>query len=842
MSNFYTNVAVIGNNVVVRGVENGKRFTDRIEFQPTLYHLSKNPTDMVNLSGQYVGTVNAGTISDTRDYIRQYDGTHGFTIYGNTSYAHQYISDTYQHDISWDIDQIKIYNLDIETTTEYGFPKPNLAREEITLISIKDKVTKNITTFGIKPYDNNTDKVTYIHCQDETRLLKEFLIFWQSSYPDIITGWNIDYFDITYLVNRINSILGKEYSKKLSPWGKLRENYKRDGSDEDATAKQEKKDREVESYTICGISTMDYLKMYKKAAWIPTRETYKLDHIATVELGEGKLENPGETFKDFYTHYWQTFVDYNIRDADLVDRLEDKLKLLEMNITLAYMAKVNYEEVFSPVGMWDTIIYNHLRENGIVIPPKPVPPKSKIGFEGAYVKDPICGRHKNVASFDLQSLYPHLIMQYNISPETLTNIRYDVTVDKLLNQELDLTELVEKNLAITANGWCYSRDKIGFLPELMAKMYSDRSKYKKQQLKIEQEYEITKDAPLQKEISRLTNLQMALKIALNSLYGALGQKNFRYFDLRMAEGITLSGQLSIRWIAGKINNHMNKLMKTENVDYVIAIDTDSNYVSLERFINHVASEKSVEYQIKLMDKFCTDNLQPNINKWYQELADYMNAYEQKMIMKREVLADKGIFVAKKRYILNVHNSEGVQYAKPKLKVMGLEMVRSSTPAIVREKLKEIIQVILDDDESRLHQFIEKFRQEFYTYDAVDIAKPSGVNNLDAYSGEFIYTKGTPIHVRGALLYNHHLKRLNLDKKYPLISEGDKLKFVYISKPNIFHEDIIAFPSTLPTEFKLEKYIDYEKQFDVVFLKAVSIIIDAIGWELFETSSLEEFFA
>jgi DNA polymerase elongation subunit (family B) len=428
-----------------------------------------------------------------------------------------------------------------------------------------------------------------------------------------------------------------------------------------------------------------------------------------------------------------------------------------------------------------------------------------------------------------------------MSPETLSDVRLDVDVEKLLAETpIDKSKLV--GLALTANGWCYTKDNKGFLPALMEQMYLNRTKFKKMQLKAEQEYEHTKNEELQKEISRCKNLQMAMKIALNSAYGAIGNRYFRYYDLRIAEGITTSGQLSIRWMANKLNSFMNKTLKTEGKDYVIAIDTDSIYLTLETLVEKVCVGKSDEDKIKFMDKTCETVFEPFIDHGYQELAEYMNAFSQKMQMKREVLADKGIWVAKKRYILNVHNSEGVQYAEPKIKVMGLEMVKSSTPAVIRSKLKETLKVILYQNEKALQDFVTNFREEFNKLPVEEIAFPRSVSAVNEYKGEPIYKKGTPIHVRGSLLFNHYLKQMGLTKKYQPIGNGDKIKFVYVKGRNPFNENVIAFNTELPKEFGLHEFIDYDLQFEKVYLDAVDIIIRSLGWSAEKQASLELLFA
>jgi len=824
---FYSNAISIGNKILVRGYENGEPFKEKVDFNPTLYVTSKHKNSkemMRTLDGEVVYAFSPGNIKDTRDFIERYESVEGFKIYGNLNYAYQYISDNYPSEIAYDKDKIKCFSIDIETETEDGFPNIETANEEILLISLMDSKTKRLTVFGRKPYDGKCP--FYIHCDSEAKLLREFLTFWRKNMPDIVTGWNINLFDIPYLIQRIHNVLGEDDSKKISPWNMItrREIYI-------------KGNKEI-AYDIIGVSVLDYIDLYKKFTYT-MQESYRLDHIAFVELGERKKENPGESFKDFYTNHWRDFVDYNIHDTSLVDMLEDKMKLIELAIVMAYNAKVNYEDVFSQVRMWDTIIYNHLRAKKIVIPPKTGNSKD-TAIEGAYVKDPLIGFHRWVVSFDLNSLYPHLIMQYNMSPETIVkSVSGGV--------ELFLKEAPENNgLSISANGWCYRKDVRGFLPELMEKMYTDRSKAKKQMLNIQQEYENTKNHALTNEISRLNNLQMALKIALNSAYGALANQYFRYYDKRLSEGITLSGQLSIRWIQDRLNEYFNKLLKTEGADYVIAVDTDSVYINMAPLVDSIFTkeqQKDTQKVVATIDKICEEKVQPFIDKCYQELARRQNAYDQKMIMKRESITDKSIWTAKKRYVLNVHNSEGVQYAQPKMKIMGLEVVKSSTPATIRETLKDAIKVIMSGDETDLRKFVLEFQKKFNGMSVEEIAFPRGVNDLGDYrSNSTIYKKATPIHVRGALLYNHYIKEMNLSNKYQLIKNGDKIKFVYLREPNTIHENIISFVGVLPTELNLHKYIDYDKQFEKVFLDPLSIILDSINWSIVEKTDLEEFFA
>jgi DNA polymerase elongation subunit (family B) len=526
--------------------------------------------------------------------------------------------------------------------------------------------------------------------------------------------------------------------------------------------------------------------------------------------------------------------------VELVDRLEDKMKLIELAIVMAYDAKANYADVFSQVRMWDTIIYNYLKKKNIVIPPKEKTDKD-AKYAGAYVKEPIPGKYDWVVSFDLNSLYPHLIMQYNISPETLRETRHpSASVEGLLNQEIK----IDGDYAVCANGAQYRKDVRGFLPELMEKIYKDRTIYKKKMLAAKQEYEKKKTKTLEKEIARCNNIQMARKIQLNSAYGAIGNQYFRYYKLANAEAITLSGQVSIRWIENRMNSYLNKILKTEDVDYVIASDTDSIYLNLGDLVDRVyeGREKNAESIVSFLNKVCEMEFEKYIENSYKKLATYVNAYDQKMFMKRENIADRGIWTAKKRYILNVWDSEGVRYEEPKLKMMGIEAVKSSTPAPCRTMIKDALKLMMNGTEEDVIEFIDACRKEFKTLPPEDIAFPRTASYVRKYSASStVYAKGTPIHIRGALLFNHYVKQKKLTNKYSLIGNGEKVKFLYLKKPNIIQENVLSFIQDFPNELGLDKYIDYDLQFEKSFVEPLKAILDAIGWNIEKTVNLELFF-
>ena len=828
---FYTNVQMVGDNFLVRGYEDGKHFMTREKFYPTLFVPSKRKTKYKTLEGEYVEAIDPGTVRECREFYRKYDEVENFKIYGNDRYIYQYISEKYpEEEIEFDVSKIKITTLDIEVKSENGFPDVESASQEILLISIQDYNTKQIRTWGQGRFDNKQENVIYKGFKTEYELLLDFINWWmvEDNTPEVITGWNIELYDIPYLTRRLDRVLGEKLKKRFSPWGLVTE-------DEIYIA-----GRRHITYDVGGVTQLDYLNLYKKFTY-KAQESYRLDHIANVELGQKKLDHSEfDTFKDFYTQGWQKFVEYNIIDVELVDRLEDRMKLIELAIVMAYDAKANYADVFSQVRMWDTIIYNYLKERNIVIPPKERSDKSEK-YAGAYVKEPIPGKYDWVVSFDLNSLYPHLIMQYNISPETLVDARHPtVTVDRILSED----ETIDSEYAVCANGAQYRKDVRGFLPELMEKIYKDRTVYKKKMLEAKQKYEKRKTKKLEKEIARCNNIQMARKIQLNSAYGAIGNQYFRYYKLANAEAITLSGQVSIRWIEDRMNAHINKILKTEDVDYVIASDTDSIYLNLGDLVDRVyeGREKTSESVVSFLNKVCEMEFEKYIESSYKTLAKYVNAYDNKMVMKRENIADRGIWTAKKRYILNVWDSEGVRYEEPKLKMMGIEAVKSSTPAPCRQMIKDALKLMMNGTEEDVIDFIDKSRKEFKSLPPEDISFPRTVSNVKKYhANSTIYAKGTPIHARGALLFNHYVKKKKLTNKYSLIENGEKIKFCYLKKPNIIQENVISFIQDFPKELDLARYVDYDLQFEKSFVEPLKAILDAIGWNVEKTVNLELFF-
>ena len=832
---FYTNITIYGNNALVRGVHNGQRFQTKENFKPKLFVPKKKPGAATyhNLFGEPLEAIEFGDINDAREFMKSYEGISNMKIHGNTNWQYQYITENYGGQIEFDMNQIAIWGIDIETTSEHGFPNVNDPVEELLLITMQDLNTRQIHTWGRKPFTVEKPNHTYYHCATEYELIRSFLSWWIINTPDIITGWNIGLFDIPYLVSRIERIAGEPTTKQLSPWRQVK---RRD---------VEFAQKTMTAYELVGVTQLDYLDLYKKFTY-NAQESYKLDYICKQELGVGKLENPFDTFKEFYTTDWKLFTDYNVVDTERVLELEDKMKLIELAATMAFDAKCQFGDVFSAVRTWDCVLYNYLWDQNIVVHPRDTSRPDR-SIEGAYVQEPKPGKYDWVVSFDATSLYPSIIMQYNMSPETLVKPREDYftpcTVNQLLENKIDLKSLHADNECLTANGYHFRRDKKGLFPGIVEKLFDDRQMYKRKMIEAQKLYEETHKPQYLNDISRYTNFQMARKIQLNSLFGAWANYYFRYFDDRIAEGITITGQYIIRTVGEALDAYLNKICGTKDFKYSFYSDTDSCYITLDPLVKKFYADKPKEEILKILDQICEEKITEIINRACNKLAMYTNAFEPKIIFKREAIADRGIFVAKKRYALNVYNNEGVTYAEPKLKVMGLEIVRSSTPEAIRNVLKDAVKVAITQDEAALQLFITEAKKEFLKLSPEDIAFPRGVNGMSKYqSSANIYAKGCPMHVRGALLYNYYLKEYNITNKYESIGEGDKIRFLYLRTPNTFKENCIGFIGKIPGEFQLTSFVDYDTMWDKSFIEPLNGIIEGMGWSTSPQATLAGLFS
>jgi DNA polymerase elongation subunit (family B) len=855
---FYINVTQDYGKILVTYVdEHGMKRREKREFFPTLYlRTQQNITDnrvldekeYYTVRGERVYPISIGDMKETREFIKSHENIDNFEIYGLKNYPYEFIAETFPGDVSqdWNESLINIAYMDIEVRSDDGFPEPIHANKEITAITIADN--SGVRVYGCGDYTHPIPNGKYYQCKSEAHMLDAFLRDWKGNYPDVISGWNVKTFDLTYLINRLTRILGEKFACQLSPWGKIR------------PVSRTFNGREETWYDISGIATLDLLELYRKYGPPGQKESYSLNYISHLELKEKKLAySEYGSLHELYVQDYEKFIDYNIKDTLLVKAIEEKRRLIKLAMILAYDSKVNFEDVFYQTRMWDSLIFNHLKEQNIV--PSPNIRESKNdAYEGAYVKDPQVGKHDWVVSFDYTSLYPSLMMQFNISPDTIVEpeeypddirefiSKHTINPEYLLNAP-DLPDFAKHRMVLAANGQLFHTDKEGFLPTILRKMFADRQRYKKLYIEAKKEVERLrhdgKDATnAEQRVAMYDLLQLCKKVCLNSCYGATGTPYFRYYDIRQAVAVTLSGQFAIKYMEKKLNNYFRGVSSKKEKDYVLAVDTDSVYLVLDDFVDTInkGRDKSDSEIVGFLDKVCEKVITPEIKKYNKALAKYVGSTTVDLDMKRESICNKAIWTSKKRYILSVMDQEGVRYETPDIKMSGIEAVKSSTPEVCRSKIKDAIKIIMTGNESDMHKFIETFRAEFKKLPPEAIAFPRGINGLGEYANaSTIYSKGSPIHVKGALIYNHLLHKKGLEKVYPLIKEGEKIKFLYMKDPNPLGITVISFLNGIPKEFvDILPYIDYNTQFEKTFIDPISIILNTIGWTTEPVSSLGAF--
>lgn len=837
----YTNVKRVGNNILLRAIKNDRRISKKIPFNPSLFIEDENSKIYKSLFNKKLKEIKFDSINDSNEFLQNHKDIENVTLYGSSDYVCQYMESIYANNqIDYDFTKLNIISLDIETTTNHGKVDLETTPEEITIITVKNFQTKQITSFGIFDFTIDEEKIkkillesnskvklnlkkfVYHKCSSEKDLLTSFLEFISNEHPDIITGWSVKYFDIPYIIKRSYLLLEEHQTNRLSHWNKIKESV------------VEKNNRLEITYEIVGTEILDYLDLYKKFIFVRP-ENYKLDTISEEELGQRKLKSGYNKFKDFYTKDPYKFVIYNLIDVELIDLLEEKLKLIQLATEIAYESKVNFSDVYSPIKVWDNIIYHYMMEKKIV--PNLYNKNENKSIIGGYVQEPIPGMYDWCMAFDATSLYPSIFMAFNMSPDTLIETKHyskEITYDSI--DEFDNLEY-----SLTGNGYFYKRDKQGLFPEIIEYFFKKRQIAKKEMLKTENEYNQTLNKSLENKISSLHNKQMAIKILLNSLYGASANPYFRFFDLRIAEGITITARLILQYVKKHTDIYLSKLLKNEK-EYVIYCDTDSVHLCLKDIVEKNYKNNTDREICNILSKIGEDLISKKIEKICSNLGDRLNMFDKsKLSFKREFIATRGVYIAKKRYCLNVLNSEGVDYDPPKLKTMGVEIVRSSSPKYVRKKMKEAVDIILNKTEDDLIQFVEQVKNEWYKLPYQTIAFPRTANNISRYYDKDTRWKiRTPVHVKASIIFNELLKIHNInDTEY--IQDGNRMMFIYIKEPNPFNNNAIAYIDEIPEVFNIIKYIDYDTMFEKAFLQPLKAIINASGLKIEKTNTLDDLF-
>lgn len=826
--NLYFNISTTGNKVLIRDTEG-----DRINrnFTPVFY--KKAPHDLHNfksINGENLQPIDFENMAEANDFKRKYIDSE---FYGNHTHHVSYIQENYDKAQGYDFDAIRICTIDIEVLSDAGFPHPKDTKYPITAIAahFSDLGWKQ---WGLKKDYTPQDDLEYFQFESERELLQHFLRYWGDNCPHILTSWNGDMFDVPYIVNRTKKILSKNSANLLSPFGKITERVIRDNFGSEQT-----------TYKIWGVEQLDYLALYKKFTYVKP-PNYKLDTIGEIECGINKLDfNGNNTFAELYTNDYQRYMDYNRHDCQIILDLNKKLNLLELTVDLAYYAGVNYSDVFSPVRTWDAIIANKLLLDRVIVPlPKSPPPAENYG--GGFVLDPKLGLQKWVMSFDLASLYPSLIRGFNIGFDTISHKEPEYGFEDVL-EGLEF----DKSGSHAPNGWVYNNDEQSLYSKLMEDLYLQRKNDKNQMLDFKVKREAITDTA-SKEYEKLTTdisiydtKQMGKKILLNSLYGILGSRYFRFFDVRLAESITSAGRMAIQYITHRTSEYINEILKTDGVDYIIAVDTDSQYIDANGFVElykKANPDATTDQIVNYLDKV-GNKLNLFIDEAYLELKDQLNLKEHQLIMDREGIFGKGAWTAKKRYFLSCYDMEGVRYATPKLKIMGLETQRSTTPKMFKSSLKEMLELIVSTDNDTLIEEITKIKVLAEGAELDDLASPTGCNNLKKWSDENGYPrKGSPGHIRAAITYNRVIKSDPvLSAKYPLIEEGEKVKVLFLKDPNPLGEKQIAYPAAFPIETGLMKYIDRDRIYDKKFIQPLETILNSIEWETEHKNTLDMFF-
>lgn len=806
---FYTNLTYQDDFIYVKGYyQDGTPFIGRKPYKP--YCFVKGAGEYKTFDGssplrkkEFESVYEMKNYTSTKKPNGEFPEVFGLGVDGKyisqRELVYSFLADNFEKEIEFNVDYIGILDVDIETTS--------LSAQTGEILSISCSVTRNkettYKTFGLKFY-TGTEVLNYERCDDEQEMLKKFCKFVKASDVDVISGWNSQRFDILYLCDRVYENYKKDWLKLLSPFGLMPKKIHKKTKN-----RKTGQDEEYDIWKIEGLSDLDGMRLYAK--YDTYNGSLSLNNIAKRELGEEKLDySEFGSLARLYEEDFNTFINYNQKDVILVDKILNKTKHIELAITISFLAKINFEDSFSPIVTWDILIYNYLYNNGIIIPRRKENKKDKKNIGGA-VRDARVGFSNHVITTDATSLYPSIIVSLNISPETFIRKVTDISVE-LLN---------EKNYSKASNGCLFDNNKQGVLSYLVGNIFYKRVEYKN--LMKEEKKKNNGDKDL---INKLDIFQYAMKILINSAYGVFSSVHFRYFNIDLAEAITVTGQNIIGKTNDSVNKYLNEYLGNEiDKDYIIFSDTDSSAFTIDSIVKKENPENVTDF----MDEFYKNNIEPYLTNVINKFAVDHNFFINSISFKREKIITKMVVLAKKKYYGIVTDNEGFRYPNPEMFLTGVEIVRSSTPEVVKIPLRECMNFSLSGTEKELQLYIEKFKKEYMTLTPEAISFPKGVSDMSKYIQKTGFRDGTPIQARASILYNELLKEHKLETKYEAITNTDKIKFVYLKMPNPLFQNVMGFKTSLPKEFGLHEYIDYNTMYSKTFLSPLESILNAVGW-------------
>lgn len=813
--------------------EDGQRIDTEVPYNPYLYIEQENASDAKSIFRTPLVKKAFRNNFERKKFV---DNSSTNRIFYNLAPDQQFLIELFKdqnNSVKFSQHSLKIFYLDIETASFGEFPVPEKAKDPISLITIFDSLSNKTYTWGLqKEYKSTNKECIYYQCKDEQDLILRFVDFWKKDYPDVVSGWSSAQFDLPYIINRFKKIFGEDFITQLSPSGRV-------------TSRKLYTDssfgKETVRWYINGISCIDYMEIYKTFS-VGERESYSLNFISEFELGEGKLAFNATNLAELSEKDWKTFVDYNIQDVHLLVKLEEKLKYLQIVRLLAYKGCTNFEAALGKVAIVTGAVAIQAHKQGYIIPTF-IGNVERESYEGGYVKEPETGLQKGIVSFDVNSLYPNTIITLNISPETKVgkiNIedfetKSDITLTLVnkkthkLSHEDFLKFLKAEKIALSKAGVLYNQQTKGIIPNLIDEIYKERVKAKRelQELKLTNK----KDYKTLSSIEYLNTLQYTLKIYLNSIYGTFANKHSSLMDIDNAMSITVTGQ-NVAKAGSDIINNLAQEKYNISKNLTIYQDTDSVYVTIEPILNSlklnlVDDEKRIVSEAHTIVNLLDEHVNREILKWaHAELF----SIDPRYVFKREVIADVGLFLQKKRYILHVCDEEGIKVDK--FKFVGVELVRSTTPKKVKKLIEEITKTaLLTQNVKETNKIYCASYEKFRELNPDDVALRSTLNNLDKYSkGASLYKfqNATPSHVKGAIAYNLLLKEFNLTEKYETIQSGQKVKKLYCSK-NKYGLDAIVYTSDLPEQFGLS--LDWDKMFNKLVTQPIERLYESIGWNL-----------